>query len=137
MVGHRDVEELVGGDVETTPLQLVEQAEAGAADVGGIAPAHLVGAVDAAAAPTPAAIASYVGAASAPTARLSRSSGTSAPANVAIEASVDDAGNRDAEQAAGRRLPGLAGSSTATTPATVQATAPTARVVVPHAHSVR
>ena len=38
-------EELVGGDIEAAALQLVEQSEAGAADVGGIAPAHLVGAV--------------------------------------------------------------------------------------------
>ena len=48
VIGDGDVEELVGGDVEPTPLQLVEQAEAGAADVGGVAPAHLVDAVHAA-----------------------------------------------------------------------------------------
>ncbi len=46
VLGHRDVEELVGGDVETSTLQLVEQSESRAADVGGVAPAHLVGAVD-------------------------------------------------------------------------------------------
>ena len=44
-VGDRHAEELVGGDVEPPALQLVEQAEAGTADVGGVAPAHQVTAV--------------------------------------------------------------------------------------------
>ena len=40
MVGHRHVEELVGRHVEAASLELVEQAEAGTADVGGVAPTN-------------------------------------------------------------------------------------------------
>ena len=40
VLGDLDAEVLVGGDVEPAPLELVEQAVAGAADVGGVAPPH-------------------------------------------------------------------------------------------------
>ena len=44
MVGHRHVEVLVGEHVEAPPLQLVQQAEARAADVRGVAPPdHVAG----------------------------------------------------------------------------------------------
>ena len=47
VAGHLHAEVLVGGDVEAAPLELVEQPEAGAADVGGVAPAHDVAPVGA------------------------------------------------------------------------------------------
>ena len=82
VLGQPGVEELVGGDVEPSPLQLVEQAVAGAADVGGVAPAHLV-ARRRGRSPHPRhrRPRRTSGRPAAPTASLRRSSGCSAPAN--------------------------------------------------------